>query len=99
MVVRAVDIPAVMMAGRALEPVAEAAATGAAFVALHDAVWSHPTVRALPFATRSASWPRQQDAPHEISPRHRCVSVFRRRAGGGPAGRHAGRAAERRRTH
>ncbi len=34
-------IPAVIMAGRSLESVAEAAATGAAFVALHDAVWSH----------------------------------------------------------
>ena len=36
------EIPAVMMAGRSLDSVAEAAATGAAFVALHDAVWSHP---------------------------------------------------------
>ena len=35
------EIPAVMMAGRSLDSVAEAAATGAAFVALHDAVWSH----------------------------------------------------------
>ena len=35
------QIPAVIMAGRSLESVAEAAATGAAFVALHDAVWSH----------------------------------------------------------
>ena len=35
------QIPAVIMAGRALESVAEAASTGAAFVALHDAVWSH----------------------------------------------------------
>ena len=35
------QIPAVIMAGRTLGSVAEAAATGAAFVALHDAVWSH----------------------------------------------------------
>jgi thiamine-phosphate pyrophosphorylase len=35
------EVPAVMMAGRALASVADAAATGAAFVALHDAVWSH----------------------------------------------------------
>jgi thiamine-phosphate pyrophosphorylase len=36
------QIPAVIMSGRALDSVAEAAATGAEFVALHDAVWSHP---------------------------------------------------------
>jgi thiamine-phosphate pyrophosphorylase len=35
------DVPAVAMAGRSLESVAEAAATGAAFVGLHQAVWSH----------------------------------------------------------
>lgn len=35
------EIPAVVMAGRSLDSVAEAAATGAAFVALHEAVWSH----------------------------------------------------------
>lgn len=35
------EIPAVAMAGRSLESVAETAATGAAFVALHEAVWSH----------------------------------------------------------
>lgn len=35
------EIPAVVMAGRSVGSVAEAAATGAAFVALHDAVWSH----------------------------------------------------------
>lgn len=35
-------VPAVAMAGRSLESVAEAAATGAAFVALNEAVWSHP---------------------------------------------------------
>ena len=35
------QIPAVIMAGRTLESVAEAAATGVDFVALHDAVWSH----------------------------------------------------------
>jgi len=34
-------VPAVVMAGRSLDSVAEAAATGAAFVAVHDAVWSH----------------------------------------------------------
>jgi thiamine-phosphate pyrophosphorylase len=36
------QVPAVMMAGRSLDGVVEAAATGAAFVALHEAVWSHP---------------------------------------------------------
>jgi len=36
------QIPAVLMAGRSLESVAEAAATGADFVALHAAVWAHP---------------------------------------------------------
>lgn len=36
------QIPAVVMAGRSLEGVAEAAATGAAFVGLHAAVWRHP---------------------------------------------------------
>ncbi len=35
------EIPAGAMAGRSLESVAETAATGAAFVALHEAVWSH----------------------------------------------------------
>jgi thiamine-phosphate pyrophosphorylase len=35
------QIPAVIMGGRSLDSVAEAAATGAALVALHDAVWSH----------------------------------------------------------
>lgn len=35
------QVPAVVMAGRSLDNVAEAAATGAAFVALSDAVWSH----------------------------------------------------------
>ncbi len=35
------EIPAVTMAGRSLDSVAEAAATGAAFVAVHDAVWQH----------------------------------------------------------
>jgi thiamine-phosphate pyrophosphorylase len=35
------EVPAVIMAGCALASVADAAATGAAFVALHDAVWSH----------------------------------------------------------
>jgi thiamine-phosphate pyrophosphorylase len=36
------SVPAVVMAGRSLESVGAAAATGAEFVALHDAVWSHP---------------------------------------------------------
>jgi thiamine-phosphate pyrophosphorylase len=36
------EVPAVVMAGRSLGSVGEAAATGAAFVALHGAVWSHP---------------------------------------------------------
>jgi thiamine-phosphate pyrophosphorylase len=34
------EVPAVVMGGRSLKSVATAAATGAAFVALHDAVWS-----------------------------------------------------------
>jgi len=34
-------VPAVMMAGGSLDSVAEAAATGADFVALHDAIWAH----------------------------------------------------------
>ncbi|MGQ7794129.1 thiamine phosphate synthase [Faunimonas sp. B44] len=36
------EIPAVIMAGHALESVAVAGATGAGFVALHRAVWEHP---------------------------------------------------------
>jgi thiamine-phosphate pyrophosphorylase len=35
------QIPAVVMAGRSLESVGEAAATGADFVAVNEAVWSH----------------------------------------------------------
>ncbi len=35
------EVPAVVMAGRSLASVSEAAATGAAFVALHQAVWSN----------------------------------------------------------
>jgi thiamine-phosphate pyrophosphorylase len=35
------EVPAVIMAGRSIDSVADAAATGAEFVALHDAVWSH----------------------------------------------------------
>ena len=36
------EVPAVIMAGRSLESVAEAAATNSAFVAVHAAIWSHP---------------------------------------------------------
>ena len=36
------EVPAVVMAGRSLESIGEAAATGAAFVAVNEAVWSHP---------------------------------------------------------
>ena len=36
------EIPAVVMAGRSLDSVAQAAATGADFVAVRDVVWSHP---------------------------------------------------------
>jgi thiamine-phosphate pyrophosphorylase len=36
------QVPAVVMAGRSLASVTSAAATGAAFVALHEAVWAHP---------------------------------------------------------
>ncbi len=36
------EVPAVVVAGRALDSAAEAAATGAAFVALHNAIWSYP---------------------------------------------------------
>jgi thiamine-phosphate pyrophosphorylase len=35
------NIPAVVMAGRSLDSIAAVAATGASFVALHEAVWSH----------------------------------------------------------
>jgi thiamine-phosphate pyrophosphorylase len=35
------EVPAVLMAGRAIDSVAEAARTGAAFVALNQAVWMH----------------------------------------------------------
>src|SRR5688572_15521538 len=35
------EIPAVVMAGSSLTSIADAAATGAAFVAVHQAVWSH----------------------------------------------------------
>ena len=35
------EVPAVVMAGRSLDSVGEAAATGAAFVAVHQAVWSN----------------------------------------------------------
>jgi thiamine-phosphate pyrophosphorylase len=35
------EVPAIVMAGRTLASVEAAAATDAAFVALHDAVWSH----------------------------------------------------------
>ena len=35
------EVPAVIMAGRSIDSVRDAAATGAEFVALHDAVWSH----------------------------------------------------------
>ena len=41
MVVGADGDPGGVMAGRSLDSVADAAATGAAFVALHEAVWSH----------------------------------------------------------
>ncbi len=37
-----VEVPAVVMAGSAVESVADAAATGADFIALHEACWSHP---------------------------------------------------------
>lgn len=36
------ELPAVAMAGRSPGSVADVAATGAAFVAVHDAVWAHP---------------------------------------------------------
>jgi thiamine-phosphate pyrophosphorylase len=36
------EVPAVVMAGRSLESVAEAAATNSAFVAVHDAIWACP---------------------------------------------------------
>jgi thiamine-phosphate pyrophosphorylase len=37
------EIPAVIMAGRSLDSVGDAAATGAAFVAVNEAVWAHAT--------------------------------------------------------
>lgn len=36
------ELPAVVMAGRSLDSVGEAAASGAAFVAVHEAIWAHP---------------------------------------------------------
>ncbi len=36
------EVPAVVMAGSAIESVADAAATGAEFIALHNACWVHP---------------------------------------------------------
>jgi len=36
------EVPAVAMAGRAPASIAEAAATGAAFVAANESIWSHP---------------------------------------------------------
>jgi thiamine-phosphate pyrophosphorylase len=36
------NIPAVVMAGRSLDSVPAAAATGASFIALNEAVWRHP---------------------------------------------------------
>ena len=36
------EVPAVIMAGRGLDSVGDAAATGAAFVAVNEAIWSHP---------------------------------------------------------
>lgn len=48
------EIPAVVMAGNAVERIAEATATGAAFVAVHDAVWSHPA-GAVEAARRAAA--------------------------------------------
>jgi thiamine-phosphate pyrophosphorylase len=37
-----VEVPAVVMAGSAVESVADVAATGADFIALHAACWAHP---------------------------------------------------------
>ncbi|HSM43183.1 MAG TPA: thiamine phosphate synthase [Afifellaceae bacterium] len=37
-----VEVPAVVMAGSAVESVTDTAATGADFIALHEACWSHP---------------------------------------------------------
>jgi len=37
-----VEVPAVVMAGSAIESVADVVATGADFVALHSACWAHP---------------------------------------------------------
>jgi thiamine-phosphate pyrophosphorylase len=36
------EIPAVVMAGRSLESIPAAVATGADFVGVHQAIWSHP---------------------------------------------------------
>jgi thiamine-phosphate pyrophosphorylase len=36
------EVPAVVMAGRRLESITTAAVTGAAFVAVNAAIWSHP---------------------------------------------------------
>ena len=47
------EIPAVVMAGDDVESIAAAASTGSAFVAVHDAIWSHPAGAAE--AARSAA--------------------------------------------
>ncbi len=55
-----VQVPAVVMAGNSLDHFAEAAATGADFIALHQACWAHPggpadaVARALEIISASA---------------------------------------------
>lgn len=49
------EVPAVIMAGSSLESVAEAAATGAAFVAVGKAIWTHPEGAAAAVAQAQAA--------------------------------------------
>lgn len=54
------EIPAVVMAGRSIESVAAAGLTGAAFVALNDAVWSHVGGPAAAIAAAEAALARAE---------------------------------------
>jgi thiamine-phosphate pyrophosphorylase len=58
------EVPAVVMAGRSLDSVELAVRTGAAFVALHEAVWSHGDgpAEALRKARRALDIPKRRVA-------------------------------------
>lgn len=49
------EIPAAIMAGRSLDSIAEAAATGASFVAVGKAIWTHPEGAAAAVAQAQAA--------------------------------------------